>query len=291
MSQRHWMLVPLLALFALPQPAAGQIRASEPATVSQTVDGTVVTVDYARPRVRGRSPLFGGVVYWGEVWTPGANWATTLELSKDVEINGHPVAAGKYSVWFVVRKEGWSAVLDPKAKRFHLAHPDSTDGQVWFPIATEQRPALEVLTWWFPDVTSTGMELAFQWGETYVPLQVRVAPSRSADVADSVAQVYVGRYRVRSPQAPADAPSSTMELFQADGQLKGHWTPPPYADLEHLVLLPVTQDWFTPALVVNGELFDVPTDIVMEFTVENRRAVSFEVRGPNDEVFSRGVRR
>ena len=79
--------------------AEAQIRASERATVSQTVDGTVITVDFARPRRRGRAQVFGEEVKWEEIWTPGANMATTLELSKPVQINGHPVAKGKYSVW------------------------------------------------------------------------------------------------------------------------------------------------------------------------------------------------
>ena len=28
--------------------------------------GTTITIDYARPRLRGRSPIFGGLVRWGE---------------------------------------------------------------------------------------------------------------------------------------------------------------------------------------------------------------------------------
>ncbi len=80
--------------------AQAQVRTSERATVSQTIDGTVIEIDYARPRLRGRTS-FGGVVHWGEMWTPGANWATTLRVSRDVRLDGHLVPAGEYSVWFV----------------------------------------------------------------------------------------------------------------------------------------------------------------------------------------------
>ncbi|HEX5817332.1 MAG TPA: DUF2911 domain-containing protein, partial [Gemmatimonadales bacterium] len=61
-----------------------QVRASERAEVKQTVDGTTITVNYARPRLRGRTDVFGTQVPWGEIWTPGANEATTLAVSKDV---------------------------------------------------------------------------------------------------------------------------------------------------------------------------------------------------------------
>ena len=61
-SVRLVRLVPLLAVMAIPAPVAAQIRASELATVSQTVDGTVIKLEYSRPRLRGRDTIFGGEV-------------------------------------------------------------------------------------------------------------------------------------------------------------------------------------------------------------------------------------
>ena len=60
-----------LALLAcLPSLLSAQVRASEHGVVSQTVNGTTITIDYSRPVARGRDSLFGRVVHWGEVWTP-----------------------------------------------------------------------------------------------------------------------------------------------------------------------------------------------------------------------------
>ena len=85
-----------------PADGRAQTRMSERATLSQMVSGAVIGLDYGRPQARGRIP-FGergqAVVRWGEVWTPGANWATTLELSRDATIEGTPVRKGKYSMW------------------------------------------------------------------------------------------------------------------------------------------------------------------------------------------------
>src|SRR5207244_13352769 len=50
----------------LPISAHAQVRASEPASISQTVDGTKLTVTYSRPRARTRDSLFGKIVTWGE---------------------------------------------------------------------------------------------------------------------------------------------------------------------------------------------------------------------------------
>src|SRR4030095_8203621 len=97
------ILVARVALILLTSRAEpqGQLLASEPASVSQTVDGTKVTITYSRPRARGRSGLFRTQVKRGSTWTPGANLATRLEVSKDVSIEGQQVPKGAYSVWFV----------------------------------------------------------------------------------------------------------------------------------------------------------------------------------------------
>ena len=56
---------------------------------------------------------------WGHLWTPGANWATTFEFSKDVELNGHPVPKGKYSVWMSPQPDLWEVFLNPNDRIFH----------------------------------------------------------------------------------------------------------------------------------------------------------------------------
>lgn len=126
--------LPLIIVLLLSMPGSAQIRASERAIMSQVIDGTRIEIDYARLRLRGRDPIFGKVVHCGEVWTPGANWATTLNGSKAIRLDGHDVPAGKYSVWLVVREAGpWTMVLDPDHFRFHMDPPDSATTQIRFP--------------------------------------------------------------------------------------------------------------------------------------------------------------
>ena len=79
--------------------AAGSCKAQKPmlsehAVAAQTVAGTTITVEYYRPQARGRDSLFGKVVKWGEHWTPGANWATTIEVDHDVRLNGAAAPEG-----------------------------------------------------------------------------------------------------------------------------------------------------------------------------------------------------
>ena len=106
-------LLALALLAAAPSVAAPQIRGSEWASVSQTLDGTTLTVEYHRPAARGR-PLFGSLVPWDRVWTPGANWATTFQADRDVRLNGVEVPAGTYSVWRIPRPGPWTLTLEPQ---------------------------------------------------------------------------------------------------------------------------------------------------------------------------------
>jgi len=54
---------------------AQQPPASQHGTVAQAVNTTVITLEYDRPVLRGRS-IFGELLDYDVVWTPGANRAT-----------------------------------------------------------------------------------------------------------------------------------------------------------------------------------------------------------------------
>lgn len=296
---RRFRALPPAALalaLAIPASVSAQFRASEAASVSQTIDGTRISLEFSRPQVRGRAPLFGRVVRWGETWTPGANWATTLEVSKDVKINGHAVAKGKYSVWMVVRQEGdWTLVLDPQSHRFHMMPPDSSAAQIRFPVRPEQRPFLEVLTWSFPVNRISGATLAMQWGTTYVPLDVEVQPTHALTFAAERSGAYLGTYDflwTSSSGLPASTKPVAFTVSYEGGRLIGRWNPAPDPTMATIVLVPLTGDWFLTGFYdEKGTVYDLETEMVFEFAMQGGRASSFEIRGLGDAVMATGKRR
>jgi hypothetical protein len=258
-------------------PVDAQIRASELASVSQTVDGTVITLEYYRPSLRGRTP-FGGVVRWGEIWTPGANWATTLEVSKDVHLNTHPLPKGKYSVWMIPQERGeWTVIVHKEARRFHTMRPrDTTSDQLRFTVRTEQGPSMETLSWSFPVVQSDGAGLRLHWGTTMVSMRVRVEPTKPQRLAGGERSMYVGRYRMPSINV-RDTVTRLIEIIETPDGIRGRMTPPliPAVDPE-FDLLPVAQHRFRMAVRRNGEYFDAE-EVYFLFTVRGGRAENFEV--------------
>jgi hypothetical protein len=198
---RHRLITSaLLATVAVPTIACAQIRASEHFAHTQHVSTTTITIVGDRPVARGRT-LFGNgaVVKWNEVWTPGANWATTIEVDHDVTIDGKPLPKGKYSLWLTPKAPpaAWSLAFSRVAKRFHTRPPGTDDEQLRLDVKAEQSPMhMETLAWYMPVVTPDGAQLRLHWGTTVVPVQIGVEMPRLVTLPEDQVPQYVGTYKV-----------------------------------------------------------------------------------------------
>jgi len=287
----------LLAAAALAStPLAGQIRASERGRVSQVVDGTTLTIDFARPRMRGRPKIFGDDVRWREVWTPGANMATTLETDHDIMLDGHQVPRGKYSVWMVVDStERWTMVLDTVWKQYHEAHPPARGGQIRWPVTSAAAPRTEVLAWSFPDITSTGGTIRMAWADRAVVLPFTVPASHPVTTAAAEATPLVGKYQLawlkedgtRDTSSPA---GQTVDVSYDGGALMAHWSPRLWGSDDRTYLIRLAPGWFTTGFIDHGEVVDVFMEWVIEFDVRAGKAAGFEIRGERDVLYAKGVR-
>ena len=147
-------------------------KPSQRGTVSQRINDTTVTIDYSRPVARGRE-LFGKLVPYGRVWCPGADDATTLEVTTDVTIDGHALPKGKYSVWAEPNADKWTMIVNKVANVFHTRYPAGQDA-----FRTEVVPRagqhMETLAFYFPVVEGRKAELVVHWGTVIVPLAIEV---------------------------------------------------------------------------------------------------------------------
>ncbi len=274
--------------------ARAQYLASPFGTISQKVDSTRITVEYYRPSARGRM-IFGGVVRWGVVWTPGANWAATLEVDRDVRIEGQPLPRGKYSVWMipVLKPDSWTVILSRAARRFHVVHPYPRDDELRFRVPADSAPHLEMLTFSFPVVSRNGATLALQWAETLVPMRLEIQSSRTAIAAAHSWASYAGIYELRGAGSDSTAPPIRYEVVDRGSSLWVRTTPDavePGLDPE-FDLLPAGGDDFHPRQYKNGKLIGDEVDELIVFHLEGVRATGFEVRGiAEDKILARGTR-
>ncbi len=164
-----------LALITSAAPVSAQaIPASQFATVMQSVAGEQLTIEYSRPKARGRQ-IVGGLIKWDKVWTPGADWATTFETSSDLTVNGEFLPAGKYSVWLIPREGArWSFILSREARVYHVAYPGEENDALRLEVELEETYPMENLTFQFPEVEQRDAVLAYHWGTGRIQLKLHI---------------------------------------------------------------------------------------------------------------------
>jgi len=164
------LLLSLAACSADAQPG----RRSQRGTLTQSVNGTEISIRYFRPVLRGRTP-FPNVVSWGRTWTPGADSATRIETSGPLDIEGKSLPAGKYSIWVVPReKDAWAVVFNRAADAFHLSYDESQDALRVEARAVTAAQSVETLEFSFPLVDADSAIMQLQWGTFVLPLRIHV---------------------------------------------------------------------------------------------------------------------
>lgn len=294
-----------LALAAVPTGAEAQIRASEPSTFTQAIDGTEFRIDYYRPRTRGRAPLFGpDAVVWEHIWTPGANWATRLALNKGVEIQGVQVPAGVYSVWMEMDEQMMphELFLEPDTLIFHTEGPAREDDQIGIPVVMENdAPFVEVMRWDFEDISSTGGVLALRWGTHRFAWDVKVQPSMAQTVTEVAAAPTEGTWDVwmMGPDGQEMGPMSMAITHDEHDHLTARLSgmppnpdgSPNWFETIEIWLLPANAEgWFMPGEVYDHVLRETWAGSFMEFDLAGGEYTSFMLRDDLDRPFMRGQR-
>ena len=168
----------------LAQERGDPIPLSQYQRLTQRIGWAVVDLEYRRPVARGRE-LFGALVPFDEAWTPSADSAVVLTLSDDIILADRPVEAGSYSLWLIPRAPGrdWTLILSRAARVFHAPYPQGRDYlRVDLPVTTGDH--METLALYFPEVNRGEAVLRLHWGETILPIPLRLPESGVRQEAD-----------------------------------------------------------------------------------------------------------
>lgn len=171
-------------------------RASQKATVSQTIGSTDVTITYSRPAVKGRKvygdwptavageatldnqntrPKDAPLVPWGHVWRSGANEATLFVVADDVLINGQPLAAGKYSLHSVPGQDDWTFIFNKDDGQWGSFSYDAAKDALRVKAKPQwTNDSVELLTYDIDNVTDKTAQVNLRWEKLRVPFTVEV---------------------------------------------------------------------------------------------------------------------
>lgn len=179
---RRSALFLLLGLLLTAWPTQAQDRSTEEPRVSpnaevhQTIDTTNVRVTYGRPNVRGRT-IFGDLVPYDEVWRTGANEATTITFSGNVQVNDEDVPAGTYALFTIpAEDDGWTVILNNTPNQWGAYDYEADDDHLRTTVEAYQADAFrEQMTFTFEAVDDTSATMLLHWADTAVPIPVTVA--------------------------------------------------------------------------------------------------------------------
>jgi hypothetical protein len=165
-------------MFASAEARSGPMGQLSPRdTVRAEIDGAVLTLDYGRPWRRGRE-IFGGVVPWHRVWRLGANAATQLFTSRDLDAGGHRIPAGAYSLWLLPAPAGATLIVNRQTGHWGTAYDPAYD-LARLPLLPDPPPfALDQLTFAF-EPSSQGGTLRLAWDTVGYALPFTLVPADS----------------------------------------------------------------------------------------------------------------
>ncbi len=160
------------------------------AEVVQQIGLVRVSVQYNSPDVHGpngedrRGKIWGTLVPWGihdlgfnnrkGPWRAGANENTVFSVSHDVQIDGKPLAAGRYGLHMLASENEWTVIFSKNSTSWGSFTYDPAEDALRVTVKPEKAPYREWLTYDFVDRRSDRSTVALSWEELRVPFTITV---------------------------------------------------------------------------------------------------------------------
>jgi hypothetical protein len=166
----------VIAQVELPQP-------SPKSFFKQTVGLTEVSIEYSSPAVKGRS-VWGELVPYNELWRTGANMATKLTFSREVNIAGTKVPAGSYSLLTIPGRDEFTVILNKDAELRGTSGYKAENDVVNTKVKTEFIPHRERLLIIVSDFTDESAAITLEWEKVRLslPFSVNTAEHASKNI-------------------------------------------------------------------------------------------------------------
>lgn len=174
---------------------------NQKASVTQGIGPVRVTIDYNSPDVHApngddrRGKIWGTLVPWGAPddpfgtctecpWRAGSNENTVFTVSHDVKIEGQPLKAGRYGLYFIPAEQGdWTLVLSNNSTSWGSYFYDAAEDALRVKVKPAKGEYHEWLTYEFTDRKADRATVALKWEELQVPWTITVDDVTSLHLA------------------------------------------------------------------------------------------------------------
>jgi Protein of unknown function (DUF2911) len=148
-------------------------RPSPPATVTQKVGNTTITIHYGQPSVKGRTIGVELEPLPDKVWRAGANETTVFEVDRDVIVEGKSLPKGKYG-FFILQQGGrsWNLIFNTKWDQWGTKYNQEHD---LFRVPVRGAKAASFSEKLVYSISPDGV-VSLTWGDLQINFQVQEKP-------------------------------------------------------------------------------------------------------------------
>ncbi len=145
-------------------------RPSPPATVSQKIGKSTVTINYSKPSVKGRTIGVDLEPKENQVWRAGANEATVFEVDNDVMIESKLLPKGKYGFFVLATEETWTVIFNKSWNQWGAMGYKEADDVLRVPVPVGKAAVFaEQLTY----AVNTDGIFSLSWGDKEIKLSMQ----------------------------------------------------------------------------------------------------------------------
>jgi len=184
-------------------------RPSPLAITSQIVGLTEIEFTYSRPGVKDRK-IFGDLVDYDKIWRTGANKATSMKISTDIEIMGNILKAGTYAIFTIPGEKEWEIIFNSNIEQWGArGHKDEED-VLRIKVIPEVAENMESMLIYIDDIRDKTATINLHWEKTRItiPFSIEVESvalsniKEAVDEADASFRVYntAARYYLDNDQ-------------------------------------------------------------------------------------------
>ncbi len=172
------MFLSAILLAAIVMGASAQTALKLPALspntkLSQDFSVSNIEISYSRPSMRGRK-IMGDIIPYGHVWRTGANAPTKIKIGEDMEVGGHRLKAGEYSMYTIPNKDKWEIVISTATGNWTAeGFPREFDAARFkiTPLALNEE--VQTFTINITDITFNSCKIELTWERTKVVIPVK----------------------------------------------------------------------------------------------------------------------
>jgi hypothetical protein len=158
----------LMAQVTMPAPSPTQ-------TLTQAFGMGKIEITYSRPVLKGREVFKekSEIVPLDKMWRTGANAATKIRFTDNVNIGGKNIDSGTYVIYTIPHKGDWDIIINKGLTNWGIDGYKESEDVARFTAKSEKlKETVESFTIQLDEVKPESCELLLKWGNTQVEIPI-----------------------------------------------------------------------------------------------------------------------